>query len=251
MNSENTWRKVKSHLNESGFNIAVRIDAALYDSIVPEKKRACTLLNDARSIILIGFAGNKFWPVLQSFLRQNPEFKNKNENLIDNYTKITIEKLAGTLNEVNGGEFKIAYPFGESAYDLDFTLLGMMGGVGVPSLLGILLHPEYGTWMSLRGAMLTDVEFERYENPISEFNPCPSCEKPCIDACPADTVTDKGWDWRACMEFRLSSDVCSKSCASRKACPYGQYHMYSDEQIKYHHQFVLKSVKAYSKAKSF
>lgn len=251
MNSEDTWHKVKSHLTESGFNIVVRIDAARYDSIVPEKKRADSLLNDARSIILTGFAGNKFWPVLKSFLRQNPEFKDRNENLIDNYTRITIEKLAETLDERNGGAFKIAYPFGQGAYDLDFTLLGMMGGVGVPSLLGILLNPEYGTWMSLRGAILTDIEFEQYDEPISEFNPCPSCEKPCIDACPADIVTDQGWDWRACMDFRLSSDICSNSCASRKACPYGQYHMYSDEQIKYHHQFVLRSVKAYSKAKSF
>ena len=251
MNSADTWHKIKSQLNGSGFNIAVRIDASQYDSIVPEKKRAGTLLNEARSIILTGFAGNKFWPVLQSFLRQNPQFKNRNENIIDNYSRITIERVAETLTQQVGAVFKIAYPFGQSAYDLDFTLLGIMGGVGVPSLLGMLLHPEYGTWMSLRGALLTDMELSEYDKPISEFNPCPSCEKPCIEACPADTVTEKGWDWRSCMDFRLSSDICSAGCASRKACPYGQYYMYSDEQIEYHHQFVLKSVKAYSKAKSF
>ena len=245
MNSEETWDNLKCYLNGSGFNILARINADEYDSIVPGKKRASSLLTEARSVILSGFAGNKFWPLFQSFLKENPEFSKNNKNLIDNYTRLKFEQLISVLQKDKGSSFKSVYPFGDSAYDLDFMTLGIMGGLGVPSLLGILLHPEYGTWMSLRGAILTDISFADYDRPFSEFNPCPPCEKPCIGSCPANTVTISGWDWESCMKFRLSSDVCSSSCASRKACPYGNEYRYSEQQIRYHHEFVLKSIRKY------
>ncbi len=204
-------------------------------------------MNGAKSIILTGFAGRTFWDAFKLFLSNNPEFEREHEDLIDDYTKLIFSKLASKTGALNGSGYKIIFPFGKDARVLDFVKLGILGGVGVPSIVGILLHPVFGTWISLRGAILTDVEFEDYDGPLVDFDPCPSCAKPCIAACPASTVSEKGWDWESCMRYRLDSDTCSGKCSSRLACPYGKDNAYGSEQIAYHHKFVLKSVREYYK----
>ncbi|MCI0455322.1 MAG: hypothetical protein L0Y68_10065 [Candidatus Dadabacteria bacterium] len=100
----------------------------------------------------------------------------------------------------------MAFPFGSGYLSLDFSKLGELGGVGTKILLGILIHPEYGSWISLREATATDLEPSRYNEPLYPFNPCPPCSKPYIFA-----------------------------------CPYGIEHQYSREQLTYHHKFVLKN----------
>jgi epoxyqueuosine reductase QueG len=160
---------------------------------------------------------------------------------------LVFGKLSSKTEAFSGKGYKIIFPFGKDALDLDFVKLGILGGIGVPSILGLLLHPVYGTWISLRGAIITDVEFGDYDSPLVNFDPCPSCGKPCITACPASTVSEKGWDWESCMRYRLDSDMCSGKCSSRLACPYGKDHAYGSEQIAYHHKFVLKSVREYFK----
>ncbi len=247
MSPEEIWHQAKHYLQESGFNIVVRVKADHYDGIVPGHKRASALLTPAVSIILVGFAGNKFWPHFQAFLRDNPKFSEEDENLIDNYTRLKFDVLMRKIVEGGRLVFKCAYSFGEGAFDLDFSILGMLGGLGVPSLLGILLHPEYGTWISLRGAIITNVAFDDYEKPLANFNPCPSCVKPCIEKCPVGSISISGWDCESCTGFRLCSEVCSKSCVSRNSCLYGARNRYSDEQIKYHHEFVSRIVKKYIK----
>lgn len=244
MSPDRIFEKIRNHFDEAGFNLTVKIRPEDYDSSAAGKK-SNEFMEGARSIILTGFAGRGFWEIFNRFLAQNPGFRDKHENPIDDYTREVFGKL--TLKRETVPEFacRTIFPFGEEALELDFVRLGILGGVGVPSLLGILLNPVYGTWISLRGAIVTDMEFDAYEAPIEGFEPCPTCEKPCISACPAHTVSVNGWDWVACMKHRVSTDVCSGRCASRLACPYGQEHAYTEEQITHHHKFVLKSVKEY------
>lgn len=248
MSSEKIFEGIREHFGEAGFNLTVRIRTEDYDE-APGRQRAGDLLADAKSIILTGFAGRTFWETFSRYLTNNPGFKEKHENLIDDYTRLIFREAAPVLEASWGALYKTVFPFGESALDLDFVKLGTLGGVGVPSLLGILLNPEYGTWISLRGAIITTTEFEMYDEPLGDFDPCPSCRKPCIAACPAHTISDRGWDWESCMRFRLGSDTCSGKCASRLACPYGQEHAYKEDQIAHHHKFVLLSAKEYFKYK--
>lgn len=245
MNPEEIFEAIKSYLHESGFNLVVRIKSSEYDKIAAPKMSSDNFVTGARSIILAGFAGNKFWKLFQSFLDENPEFTDKYEDLIDTYTTLKFKHVPFILDTLRDSDYKTVFPFGKDGYDVDFVKLGKLGGAGVPSLLGILIHPEYGTWISLRGAVITTLEFEDYDRPLDTFNPCPSCSKPCIDACPANTISVRGWDWESCMRFRISRDICTDKCASRLICPYGNEHRYTDGQILYHHRFVLKSVKKY------
>lgn len=248
MDPERVFEEIRKFFGEAGFNLAFKIRSDDYDEGAG-KRKSCDFLEGARSIILTGFAGRAFWDVFKHFLLSNPDFEENHEDPIDDYTRLIFGKLTPLLEAPGGGGYRAVFPFGEGALDLDFVRLGMLGGAGVPSLLGILLHPVYGTWISLRGAIITSLEFEEYDVPIRGFDPCPSCEKPCITACPAHTVSDRGWDWESCMRFRLGSDTCSGRCASRLACPYGNEHAYKGEQIAHHHGFVLKSVRKYFREK--
>ena len=230
--------------DSTGFNIICRIKVSEYDLQVPLNRRVTNRLPNARSVILIGFAGRSFWVVLQRFLSENPEFRDTREDRIDDYTLLQFKSASKILDDEKVN-YWMAFPFGSSGPTLDFSKLGELGGVGVKSLMGILIHPEYGLWVSLRGAIITDLEFSQYDEPLPSFNPCPHCHKPCISVCPASTVSENGWDYNACMKFRISTDTCRNNCASRRACPYGNEHQYSEEQLSHHHKFVLKSVKEY------
>lgn len=244
MSPDGIYQKIRNHFDEAGFNLTVKIRAEDFNSTAAGKKSG-EFLEGARSIIVTGFGGRGFWETFNRFLARNPEFIAEHENPVDDYTRRVFRDLEIILGTSGGGKYRTVFPFGKDALDLDFVKLGLLGGVGVPSLLGILLNPVYGSWISLRGALLTELEFKTYDEPMIDFSPCPSCDKPCISACPAHTISENGWDWEACMKHRLSTYVCSEKCASRLSCPYGQEHSYTPDQIIHHHKFVLKSVKEY------
>ena len=246
MSSEIIFEEIRKHFGEAGFNLTVKIRSADYNA-GEKRKKPREFVDGAESIILTGFAGRAFWDVFNLFLAANPDFKENREDLIDDYTRLIFGRLISGTEALSGKGHNFIFPFGNDALELDFVKLGILGGIGVPSILGILLHPVYGTWISLRGAIITDVKFENYDGPLANFDPCPSCTKPCITACPANTVSETGWDWESCMRYRLDSDACSGKCSSRLACPYGQDYAYSSDQITYQHNFVLKSVREYFK----
>jgi len=246
MDPEIVLEELSKYFLDSGFNLTLKIKSSEYGMAPGTSKIVESLFPQAKSIVLVGFAGKSFWEIFQDYLQKNPDFKNNNIDLIDNYTVLKFKEAARILNS-HKIDYKMVFPFGRDGAQLNFLKLGELCGAGVPSLLGILLHPVFGPWISLRGAFITSLEMNEYDGPISEFSPCPSCDKPCITACPINTISTSGWDWESCMRFRISDETCSKSCASRRACPYGKTEQYSDEQLHYHHKFVLKSVKEYFK----
>src|ERR1700740_1488965 len=148
------YNRLVDFFNRSGFNIVCRTRANEYDLQVPSNRRVTNLLPNAKSVILIGFAGRNFWETLQRFFRENPEFRDTREDWIDDYTLLWFMSAAQILEDEKVTH-KMAFPFGSGELSLDFSRLGELGGVGVKSLMGILIHPEYGLWVSLRGAIIT------------------------------------------------------------------------------------------------
>ncbi len=244
MNPQRALEELSKYFLDSGFNLTLKINSDQYNGDFHTDGEMEGIFPEAKSIVLVGFAGKGFWGVFKDYLEKNPEFEDRNIDLIDNYTVLKF-KEAGEILKSHKIDYKTLFPFGADATQLNFLKLGELCGAGVPSLLGILLNPIYGPWISLRGAFITNLEVDEQDGPICGFSPCPSCEKPCISACPANTISVSGWDWEACMRFRISDETCATYCASRRACPYGKAEQYSDEQLLYHHKFVLKSVKKY------
>lgn len=233
-------KNLKSILNKKGFNLFRIIESDEYDKLSTDSKRTKHILNNCESIIITGFMGNKYWNILMEFISHNPGFSTQTDEIIDEYSRYVLNETSQLITPYTS-KFKIVYPFGNSVKQIDFTTLGLLSGTGVKSILGLLINPVYGTWISFRGAILTDLKFDKYNRSIKNFNPCTLCSKPCISACPAGTVTDKGWNWNKCLDFRSSDETCDTNCYSRRACPYGHNHQYSNEQFLHHHKSVLKN----------
>ena len=129
-------------LNSYGFNIVTKVKAVAYKKQIKTSRKLDGLLKDAESIILVGFAGKEFWEILQIYLEENPGFKIRSEDWIDEYTKLRFRSVAGFLDE-NKSKYDMVFPFGPTAFQLDFMKLGKLAGVGVDSLLGVLINLAY------------------------------------------------------------------------------------------------------------
>ena len=72
-----------------------------------------------KSIILIGFGGSAFWKIFQGYLESNPDFKEKHEDLIDNYTLMVFEEISHALKG-SGVNHKAVFPVRRFGYGGQF-----------------------------------------------------------------------------------------------------------------------------------
>jgi len=162
---------------------------------------------------MVGNVGQAFWAALQSA----PEAKGRDP--IDRWTVRTLDGLADA----------VLFPFGGPPYH-PFQRWAQRGDPSLsPSPLGILIHPEFGLWHALRGALLFK---DRLELPSIEPrpSPCDRCDgKPCLRTCPVGAFTDHGYDTLSCRAYlrTLSGQPCViQGCQARLACPVGRDHTY-------------------------
>ncbi|MCA9771140.1 MAG: hypothetical protein KC466_01950, partial [Myxococcales bacterium] len=111
--------------------------------------------------------------------------------------------------------------------------LALDAGLGVPSKLGLLIHPTWGPWLGLRAAVATDLDLSPTAS-LGAWNPCEGCPAPCAGACHGAAVGPRGWDMRACVESKVSDDRCRGGCDARSACVVAPEHRYDDDEIRYH-----------------
>ena len=99
------------------------------------------------------------------------------------------------------------------------------------SPLGILIHPEFGLWHALRGALLYREQLELPEM-APAASPCDGCSaKPCLKTCPVGAFTRSGYDVVSCRSYlrTLSGQPCMiQGCQARLACPVGREYAYRD-----------------------
>jgi len=234
--------EICSVFEDAGFNLVKKTPIEKYNARVSVERRIRNTRNmrkGARSAIVAGFGGREFWEILRRRDAGAPLTGLSDEDTIDDYTRLVFDRASELLRR-EGINHRVAFPFGADYFAVDFLTLGEVAGFGTMSLMGILINPEYGLWMSLRGAILLEEELEEYDPPLEGFNPCPECAKPCIAPCPAAAVSVDGWDWRGCMDWRIENSSCGGGCDSRAACPWGSEHKYSKEQQTYHQSWALR-----------
>ena len=112
----------------------------------------------------------------------------------------------------------------------DFVALGRAAGLGWPSRLGLLLHPERGPWIHLRGALLLPFDAGEGDGPLAGSGPCPACPAPCSTACPAAAPRSAGFDVARCGATRRTEPGCAHRCDARRACPVGEAHAYGEAE---------------------
>ncbi|MEM7199325.1 MAG: hypothetical protein AAF628_03605 [Planctomycetota bacterium] len=135
------------------------------------------------------------------------------------------------------------------AQSFDLRRLAEAAGFGkVSPYLHLLLHPEFGSWVSLRGVVAVP-------EPIgdvapTDFDPCTSCDRPCLSSCPAAAYApEQPFSAQRCGRHRLQeqrpAEPCADFCRVRLACPVGRDHAYSAAEYRHRHRANLASIREY------
>jgi hypothetical protein len=221
-----------------GLDLIGTTTPAAYDALVPATYRFAP--EDARAaVIVIGNGGGAFWSAYREHVAARPAHATRAHPL-DDFTAEVMETVALPAAVELGLRPSLRLPFRATTPPLSFVHLAEAAGLGRRSLLGVLVHPEYGPWMALRGALLVDAVAPA-ARPAAGFDPCAQCiERPCLAACPAGAVHHpSGWDVPACIDFRVAAgddNPCRDRCHARVACVYGRRHRYPDDALAHHQE---------------
>jgi hypothetical protein len=218
-----------------GLNLIGVASAAEYDALVPAKYRLAP--TSRRAAIVIGNGGGAFWSAYRAHVDRHRGFDAR-EHPLDDFTAEIMETRILPLATSHGVGAELRLPFRASEPPVSFVHLAEAAGLGRRSILAVLIHPEFGPWIALRGALLIDEEIEA-PRPAAHFDPCPSCvERPCITTCPARAVAyPAGWDVGRCVDYRIEHEsICPDRCEARIACVYGRAHRYPADALMHHHR---------------
>ena len=171
--------------------------------------------------MLVGNVGPGFWSTVQA----SPQ--GTGTDPIDRWTGHVLAGCADAVLFPFGGP--PYHPFQRWARRADPSL--------AVSPLGILIHPTFGLWHALRGALRFR---KRLDLPHSDRqpSPCESCAgKPCLTSCPVGAFKDSGYDVVSCRSYlaTLSGQPCMiQGCQARLACPVGSTYRYKGAQAQHH-----------------
>ena len=213
-------------LRAAGFNALGILEASQYDALVPPPFRLGLLFPLGRSALVLGAGGRALFDAFE----RSPEAAFTRDPL-DAYTRRIADACAawpglGAARALFASERR-------SGVFADFVALGRAAGLGAPSRLGLLVHPEFGPWLSLRAVVLC----ERTLVPTPElmgFAPCEGCPAPCAEACHGEALAGAHFDTAACLAARLREPACKARCDARRACVFGREHAYR-ERAEAHH----------------
>lgn len=227
-------------LEAAGFNAAGVLSARGYDALVPSAWRTSAQLPGARAAVVLGCGGRGFGEALQRALEAD-----SSEHPVDRFTARVVDAAADALRE-QGHETRALYYWERRAGEFaDFVALGRACGLGEPGRLGVLLHPAYGPWISLRALLLTRREIGP-TSPDADFAPCRKCPAPCATACEGNTVGVERFDTAACLSTALTHAECRTACPARRACVLGRRHVYPPALERRYRSAVISAVKSRS-----
>lgn len=175
-------------------------------------------LPGCRAVVVVGSGGPALW---RAAVARGPR-----PDPVDGLVRSVIDGLAP---DPGRRWVRIA---GDVAQQPDVRTLAVAAGLGWPSRLGLVLHPEYGPWLGLRAVAFT-TDTLPIDGPLSAPAPCGSCAAPCATACPAAALAPS---WRAdrCLPYRAARPTCDGGCLARVACPVGAAHAYDEVAHRYH-----------------
>ena len=217
-----TLEATRGALGDAGFNLTGTLPRAEYDARVPDAWRADRVHPGCRGVLVVGNGGRVLWPIFvaspEAELRRNP---------LDRYTRRVLRDVA---DGVSAG-FALYSDKRDDSY-LPLTALAECCGFGSPGRVGVLIHREFGPWISIRGALFLN-EAVPFAEP-SPFDPCHGCPAPCATACHGRVVGPETVDVEGCFRTKLTDRRCRAACDARSACVVGPEHAFSAEQIAHH-----------------
>ena len=157
--------QVQAQLNDAGFNLTGTLSPEAFDTLVPETWRS----RDCASLLIVGNGGRALWSEFQrapeSLLREDP---------LDAYTARVLGEIARSVDPPAAVGLYWEQRRGDY---LPMMKLAERAGLGSPSRLGILLHPDFGPWLAVRAVLYLPFAVAS-GNPL-RFDPCSGCPAPC------------------------------------------------------------------------
>lgn len=184
--------------------------------------------------VVLGFTGSLQWPGFAA----SPEALDGKPHPLDRWSRRLIHGLAQELGAID------VYPSGRP--HLPFQQLASHAESVHPSPIGLLVHAQWGLWHAHRGALLFA---ERIDLPPGEpaESPCSTCAgQPCRTTCPVNAFGEAGFALEACIAHVTSAagiDCRDRGCRARRACPVGAGYRYVPEQMRFHMEAFIRSVR--------
>jgi hypothetical protein len=222
-----TLERARAQLAAAGFNAVGALAAADYDARVPDAWKLCAVAPRARGVLVVGHGGRALWPRFTA----SPEARDGAADPLDRYTGRAVAEAANDLGTGSGWALYSEQRDGRYA---PLVALAQAAGLGSPGRVGVLLHPVYGPWLSLRALLYTPQRLASAE--LEPFDPCTGCPAPCASACHGRVISERGFDGGRCHATRLARADCELRCDARLACPVGRQHAYPPEQIAHHYR---------------
>ncbi len=220
---------VEAALASAGLNTRGVLSPQRFDALVPDAWQTRAVLPSARSILVLASGGRAFF---EGF-RRSPEARSGGTEPLDAYTRRLVETAAAALRR-SGDASRASFSFERrGGLHADFVALGRAAGLGAPSRLGLLVHPEFGPWLAIRALLFTERCLPETCERV-EFRPCEGCPAPCAVACHGAAVAPAGFDALACGATRRREPACRLRCDARRACVLGPEHAYAAEAEAHH-----------------
>lgn len=224
-------------LNSNGLNM----QAVFNLSVLPEAMQTTLTeqvagFSNYSQLILIGHGGKQMWEALQA---------SEHRGATDPIDSFSMDRVAQWLVESHPATaYEIIYPASQCVVPLQ--ALGALAGWHHASPFRIGINQTWGSWFAYRVAVLADTNIKPTTD-LATDSPCLSCsDMPCLSACPAQALVDSELSLQRCAGFRLQEDSsCNNKCLSRLICPVAAEHRYTLEQINYHYDRSLQSIKEY------
>jgi len=225
-------------LVRAGLDLHAVLSVARFDALVAPAFRSGHRLPAARSAWVVGSAGPRLFSHFQTATSGDP----RQPDPLDAYVEA---QLAAAMALAARAGAACAAIFGHRAVGgifPDLVAAAREAGLGWPSRLGLLLHPAFGPWTSLRAVLLTDVALD-CGSPLPGAGPCAECPAPCTAACPVAAPAARGFRVDACAGTRLAGG-CAEHCAARRACPVGAGFRYAPAAEAHHMAAALRGLRA-------
>ncbi len=234
--------RCRNFLQERGFNLWGIARASHFDASQCRESRLKVQAEGAgepKSVVVVGAGGRGLWDRLFEGKGLSSS-RAKGKHPIDSWSRHHLEEAAELLRR-EGLSVCTIFPFGKKP--IDFLELAEDAGLGIVSpVVPFFLHPEYGPWVSLRGALVLSEVLEP-TGPLTSFHPCSGCPAPCLEVCPVDTYLPHFPPNLAACAIHRDGGGCQGGCEVRRACPLGREHRYGPEEEAFRHSFSLKTLR--------
>lgn len=220
-------------LAEKGLNLQAVFNLAdLPEQIKLSFAKEADNISRYTQLILLGNGGKRFWDSLK-------ESQIHSHNPVDDFCIQIVNKYFE--HQQQDCSYHIIYP---NSQTVALQSLGKLAGWHhrSPFMLGV--NSQWGSWFAYRALILADTRLAPSLASVTS-SPCPNCkDKPCIQACPAKAIAENDFDIKCCINYRAKrSSRCKNKCLSRNSCPLRTEHRYSEEQMSYHYNHSLQTIR--------